>query len=91
MKAARGEEVKFLIDEGIYEKRNYGERMEKTGKHPTSVRWIDADRGAEEKPNIRCRLVARDFKERVCGNAAPRGLEAHHSDVLCRLEKVACR
>ena len=37
-KAARGDEVKFLVGEGVYQKRDYGECVEKAGKHPTSVR-----------------------------------------------------
>ena len=26
-----------------------------------SVKWVDTDKGTEENPEIRCRLVARDF------------------------------
>ena len=35
---------------------------EKTGKRPVTVKWVDTDKGSEEAPNIRCRLVARDFR-----------------------------
>jgi hypothetical protein len=60
----RDEEVKFLVKEHIYEKRAYDECVIKTGKPPTSVRWIDANKGSKENPNIRCRLVARDLKDK---------------------------
>ena len=27
-----------------------------------SLKWVDTDKGTEEEPMVRCRLVARDFK-----------------------------
>ena len=32
------------------------------GKGPTSVKWVDTDKGPGEEMLIRSRLVARDFK-----------------------------
>ena len=64
VKVARAQEVKFLQDEGIYEKRDYGECLERTGKNLTTVRWIDTDKGTTGKPNIRCRLVEPDCEDR---------------------------
>ena len=33
-----------------------------TQKGPISVRWVDVNKGTKESPNVRCRMVARDFK-----------------------------
>ena len=35
-----------------------------TGKKPIGVRWVDTNKGSEEVPDVRCRLVARDFKNK---------------------------
>ena len=34
----------------------------RTGKSPISVRWVDVNKGDEEEPNYRSRLVARQLK-----------------------------
>ena len=33
-----------------------------TGKKPTKVRWVDVNKGDAESPNVRSRIVAKDFK-----------------------------
>jgi hypothetical protein len=33
-----------------------------TSKKPVSVKYVDTNKGTEEEPVIRCRLVARDFR-----------------------------
>ena len=40
------------------------ECWDKTGKAPVSVRWVDTNKGGDTAAEweIRCRLVARDFK-----------------------------
>ena len=38
------------------------ESWEKWRKAPVSVRWVDVDKGGEERMEVRSRLVARDFK-----------------------------
>ena len=62
VKEARDEEMKFLKKEKVYEKCDIKDCINKTGRSPTSVRWVDVNKGTEEKPNYRSRLVARDFK-----------------------------
>ena len=59
---ARLEEVEFLKRKGIFAEVPYDECMQKTGRKPTSVRWVDINKGTEETPIYRSRLVARDFK-----------------------------
>ena len=36
--------------------------LEKLGKGPTSVKWVDTNKGTAREMLIRSRLVARDFK-----------------------------
>ena len=37
------------------------ERVAVTGKKPVKVRWVDVNKGDDESPNVRCRIVAEDF------------------------------
>ena len=47
---------------GLYEEASIEECVEKTGKRPISTKWVDVNKGTKERPDIRCRLVARDFR-----------------------------
>ena len=38
------------------------ECWDKTGRPPISTKWVRVNKGTQEVPDIRCRLVARDFK-----------------------------
>jgi hypothetical protein len=33
-----------------------------TGRGPVSTKWVDVNKGSEDRPDVRCRLVARDYK-----------------------------
>ena len=46
----------------LWDIRPVGECWEKTGKAPVSVRWVDTNKGKDGEWDVRCRLVARDFK-----------------------------
>ena len=61
-RAARLEEVSFMKKIGLYDEVPIQECWERTGKGPTSTRWVDVNKGTTENPDVRCRLVARDFK-----------------------------
>ena len=61
---ARGEEIEYMVKRGIWEVRPREECWEKTGKGPTGVRWVDTNKGDEEESDVRCRLVARDFRNK---------------------------
>ena len=39
------------------------EAVRVTGKKPITVRWVDHDKGDEDNPNVRPRLVARDIRK----------------------------
>ena len=53
-KDGRGWKRKLLWDEVS--------RSDVSGHRIVSVKWVDTNKGTEEKPEIRCRLVARDFR-----------------------------
>ena len=59
---ARREEIEYMKKRGIWEVVPLGECWRRTGKAPVGVRWVDTNKGNEEIPEIRSRLVARDFR-----------------------------
>ena len=62
VKEARREEVRYMVKRGMWVLRPIQECWERLGKGPTSVKWVDTDKGPGEEMQIRSRLVARDFK-----------------------------
>ena len=56
---ARLEEVEYMRKRGLWK---VVPRAQAEGKKVTSVKWVDTNKGTEEDPMIRCRLVARDFR-----------------------------
>ena len=56
---ARMEEVGFMEREHLWD---VVPRSRAEGHRIISVRWVDTNKGSLEAPEIRCRLVARDFK-----------------------------
>jgi len=61
---ARALELKYFGDQRVWEKRPYAEAMAKQGKKPITVKWIDTNKGDEDNPNYRSRLVAREIRRR---------------------------
>ena len=51
VRRARMEEIKFVRDMDLYDKVPKDECYVKTGKAPTSVRWIDICKGDAANPN----------------------------------------
>ena len=58
---ARGEEVDYMTQRNIWSLRPIVECWQRTGKAPTSIRWVDTNKGGPGEVVVRCRLVARDF------------------------------
>ena len=58
--SSRGEKISGHEKKNIWSVRPTQECCDKAGKLPTSVRWVDTDKEVESQ--IRCRLVAPDFK-----------------------------
>ena len=52
---------------GIWEVRPVSDCWDATGKGPIGVRWVDTNKGSEAEPDVRCRLVARDVKNKADG------------------------
>ena len=61
---ARNEELSFMKSIRLYDEVPLSECYEKTGKGPVDTKWVDRNKGTAECPDIRCRLVARDFRPR---------------------------
>ena len=60
-KMARLEEIKFMKRIELYEEVPLEECWRKTGRPPISTKWVDVNKGTKERPDVRCRLVARGF------------------------------
>ena len=59
---AREEEMDFMEKFGVCEDAAIEECFAETGRVPLSTKWVDVNKGTAENPNLRCGLVARDFK-----------------------------
>ena len=62
VRRSRLEELTFMDKVGLYEPASLEECFRETGRQPISTRWVDVNKGSEERPDVRSRLVARDFK-----------------------------
>ena len=60
--SARETDMRYIRNMQIYYKVDGREAYEVTGKPPIRVRWVDTNKGSKEEPNIRCRLVAMEFR-----------------------------
>ena len=65
VRKARKEEVGYMKERGIWKVVPIDECWNKTGKRPIGTRWVDTNKGSEDNPDIRCRLVAQDFREKA--------------------------
>ena len=59
---AATEEVSFMHGIGLYDYAPLAECYANTGKGSVSTKWVRTNKGTEVEPEVRCRLVARDFK-----------------------------
>ena len=62
VRIAEGEEKAFLKRIDLYVETDIAECWAKIGKAPISTKWVNVNKGTVEAPEVRCRLVARDFK-----------------------------
>ena len=62
--AARKLELEYFEAKQVWEKRPRAEALARTGKAPITVRWIDTNKGDDDVPNYRSRLVAREIRRR---------------------------
>ena len=61
---ARREELDYFGMKGVWVKRKIDEAMQRTGKRPITVRWVDVNKGDDECPEYRSRLVAREIRRK---------------------------
>jgi len=62
VREARAKELAYFEEKGVWERRPRAEARQRTGKAAISVRWVDVNKGDDEHPNYRSRLVARQLK-----------------------------
>ena len=61
---ARQEEMEYFFGMNVYAKVLENEAWGRTGKRPIGVRWVDVNKGDDDDPNYRSRLVAKDIRKR---------------------------
>jgi hypothetical protein len=67
--AAMKEDIDYMktkID--LYKEVPIATALEASGRLPVSVKWVVVNKGTAEVPDVRCRLVARDFKPKGDGD-----------------------
>ncbi len=62
VRLARQQEMDYFASKGVWRKRPRSEAFERTGKRPISVKWVDVNKGDDEHPMYRSRLVACEFR-----------------------------
>ena len=71
VRAARAEELAAIKSYEVYVKRPITECLEVTGKKPMPIRWVDTNKGDDENPEYRSRIVAKDLKSNVTRTCPP--------------------
>ena len=59
---ARAKEIAYFQSKGVWIKVDKRHARARSGRPPISVRWVDVNKGDEQNPNYRSRLVARQLK-----------------------------
>ena len=58
---ARRDEIEYVRSMNLYTKVKISECLKYTGKKPIAVRWIDVNKGDAKNPNVRSRVVGKEF------------------------------
>jgi hypothetical protein len=61
VRQARAEEVKFMLDWGVWERALVTDCWRETGKAPIGSKWVDVNKGDAAKPQIRSRFVVKEI------------------------------
>ena len=59
---ARAEEYELMRKIELLDEVPASECWDRTGRPPVSTKWVDVNKGTAARPDVRCRLVARNFK-----------------------------
>jgi len=62
VKEARRKEMEYFDSMKVWMRKNRSDAFRDMGKAPISVRWVDVNKGDDENPNYRSRLVAREIR-----------------------------
>lgn len=62
VREGRREEICYMKQRNIWSAVDVKDCWKTTGKGPITVKWVDTNKGSDQAPIIRCRLVAWDFK-----------------------------
>ena len=58
VKAARRKELDYFESKTVWRRAPVSEAWRVSGRPPISLRWVDVDKGDDDCPDIRSRLVA---------------------------------
>ncbi len=61
VRQARAEEIKFMLEWGVWKRARVTECWQETGKPPIGSKWVDVNKGDEKKPLIRSRFVVKEI------------------------------
>jgi hypothetical protein len=61
VKQARAEEIKFMLDWGVWERALITDCWRETGKAPIGSKWVDVNKGDAAKPLVRSRFVVKEI------------------------------
>ncbi len=61
VKQARAEELKFMLNWGVWERALVTDCWAETGKAPIGSKWVDVNKGDATKPQIRSRFVVKEI------------------------------
>ena len=62
VRLARQQEMQYVKQHQLYVKVPESQAWSETGKGPIGTRWVDVNKGTEENPDYRSRLVAQEIK-----------------------------
>ena len=62
VKAAREEEMQYVKDRHLYDYKSVDECKRQTGKPSVPTKWVDTNKGDDEHPEVRARLVAMEIR-----------------------------
>ena len=83
---ARKEELSEVQKHSVYKKVPIAQCIERTGHRPIGTRWVDINKGDDENPNYRSRIVAQEFnnhKTRRCFRSDPSPRGHQNATVMC--------
>ena len=61
-RAARRKELDYFESKHVWVLKKVSECRSRTGRPPITVRWVETNKGDDQCPNIRSRLVAREMR-----------------------------